>query len=102
MKGNLAIRVSGDNPNHHLWNNNGVWFLHYTVHPDALTKQRVRCSLKTKSLPVARRKRNRILAEVGQPCRTGHTVAQPEPTHAAQKETRPMENHRTGIANYAS
>ncbi len=64
MSGVLSIRIGGDNPNHHLWNNNGVWFVHYTVHPDALTKQRIRRSLQTKSLHVARRKRNQILAEV--------------------------------------
>ena len=63
MKGKLAIRISDGNPNHHLWNNNGVWFMHYTIHPDALTKQRIRCSLQTKSLRVARRKRDQRLAE---------------------------------------
>ena len=66
MKGSLAIRISGDNPNHHLWSNNGVWFMHYTIHPDALTKQRIRCSLQTRSLREARRKRNRILARAEQ------------------------------------
>lgn len=65
MKGSLAIRISGDNPNHHLWNNHGVWFLHYTIHPDALTKQRIRGSLQTRSLRVARRKRDQLLAEAG-------------------------------------
>ena len=30
----IAIRI-GSNPNHHLWNNNGTWWLHYTEHlPD--------------------------------------------------------------------
>ena len=28
-----GIRITADNPNHHLWNNHGTWFLHYTVHP---------------------------------------------------------------------
>jgi hypothetical protein len=57
----LAIRVRQDNPNHHLWDNNGTWFLHYTVHNPDFTKARVRQSLGTKSLVVARQLRNRFL-----------------------------------------
>ena len=37
-----AIRVSAENPNHHLWNNHGTWFLHYTVHPTPFTKEYAR------------------------------------------------------------
>lgn len=59
--GRLAIRVNEANPNHHLWNNNGVWFVHYTVHPDALTAQRVRRSLGTRDLAVARERRDQLL-----------------------------------------
>ncbi|NBR58180.1 MAG: hypothetical protein EBT89_03320 [Opitutaceae bacterium] len=32
-----ALRISEANPNHHLWNNNGTWFLHYTVYPTPFT-----------------------------------------------------------------
>jgi len=56
----LAIRVDGENLNHHLWNNNGTWFVHYTVYPTAITKQRVRCSLKTKCVEEARRRRDEL------------------------------------------
>ena len=59
--GQLAIRVNKENPNHHLWNNNGVWFVHYTVHPDALTARRVRRSLGTRDLGVARQRRDQLL-----------------------------------------
>jgi hypothetical protein len=38
----LAVRVNRANPNHHLWLNNGTWFVHFTVYPDNLTKERVR------------------------------------------------------------
>jgi len=48
------------NPNHHLWNNNGVWWIHYTFYPSPVTAERVRGSLKTKSLTEARRRRDRI------------------------------------------
>jgi hypothetical protein len=54
----LGIRVRAENPNHHLWNNHGTWFLHYTVHPTPYTKERVRRSLGTKDLEVARARRD--------------------------------------------
>lgn len=57
-----SVRVRPANPNHHLWNNNGTWYLHYTVHPTPLTKSRVRASLGTKSVEVARARRDEILA----------------------------------------
>ncbi len=56
-----SIRVNPGNPDHHLWNNHGTWFLHYTVHPTALTKERVRSSLRTKSLDEARARRDALL-----------------------------------------
>lgn len=57
-----SVRVRPTNPNHHLWNNNGTWYLHYTVHPTPLTKSRVRVSLETKSLDAARAKRDAFFA----------------------------------------
>ena len=57
----LSIRIYGDNPTHHLWNNNGVWFIHYTVYPTPITKKRIRRSLKTKCLKEAQAKRDQIL-----------------------------------------
>jgi hypothetical protein len=58
----LAIRVNPDNHNHHLWNNNGTWFIHYTVYPTPITKARVRRSLGTRDLAVARARRDELLA----------------------------------------
>ncbi len=57
----ISIRTNPANPNHHLWNNHGTWFIHYVVHPTAITKERVRRSLGTKSLSEARRLRDRVL-----------------------------------------
>ena len=54
----LSIRP--ENPNHHLWNNHGTWFLHYTVHPTPFTKERIRRSLGTKDVNVARERRDAI------------------------------------------
>ncbi len=60
-----SVRLRPSNPNHHLWNNNGTWYLHYTVHPTPLTKSRVRVSLETKDLEIARRRRDEKLARAG-------------------------------------
>jgi hypothetical protein len=59
-----AIRIAADNPNHHLWNNHGTWFLHYTVHPTEFTKERIRRSLGTKDLNTARTRRDAFFAHV--------------------------------------
>lgn len=61
----LSVRVNRSNPDHHLWNNNGTWFVHYTVYPDRLTKARIRHSLGTKSLAEARRKRDVLFRKWG-------------------------------------
>jgi hypothetical protein len=61
----LAIRVNPGNPNHHLWRNNGTWFVHYTVYPDAWTAERVRSSLRTKCLETARRRRDELFQRLG-------------------------------------
>lgn len=61
----LAVRVNDENPNHHLWNNNGTWFVHYTLHPDHLTSERVRRSLKTRSIDEARRRRDQLFQCLG-------------------------------------
>ena len=59
-----SIKINQNNPNHHLWNNNGVWFMHYTVFPTPLTKDRVRRSLGTRNVEEARRLRDVILAQL--------------------------------------
>ena len=60
----LRVRVHAENPNHHLWNNHGTWFLHYTVHPTPFTKERVRRSLGTPRLDVARERRDACFAHL--------------------------------------
>src|ERR1017187_6016098 len=49
------------NTNHHLWNNNGTWWMHYTEYPTPMTKERVRRSLQTKSVEQARLLRDEFL-----------------------------------------
>ena len=61
----LAIRVDETNANHHLWNNNGTWWLHYTVYPTPVTSERRRESLRTKCIEHARYKRDGIFRALG-------------------------------------
>ena len=58
----LAIRTTS-NPNHHLWSNNGTYWCHYTEHLPDYTKRRVRRSLHTSELGIARVLRDSILSE---------------------------------------
>ncbi len=56
------VRRKSD-PDHNLWNNNGVWFVIYTIHPTSATKER-RCeSLKTRCVETARQRRDQIFAQ---------------------------------------
>ncbi len=59
-----SIVVDASNENHHIWNNNGTWWMHYTVYPTAVTVKRVRKSLKTKDAHKAREQRDAILSSL--------------------------------------
>jgi hypothetical protein len=59
----IVLRINAANPNHHLWNNNGTWWCHYTEHRPDFTKRRVRMSLQTPRLAAARVKRDRWFSE---------------------------------------
>ena len=59
-----VLRFNAVNPNHHLWHNNGTWFLHYTVYPTPTTKERVRRSLGTKDVSVARERRDSFFQQL--------------------------------------
>lgn len=58
----LSIRVSEANRLHHLWNNNGTWWVHYTEHLPDFTKRRVRRSLGTRDQEEAVRRRDALLS----------------------------------------
>ena len=60
----LALRIDESNLNHHLWNNNGTWWIHYTIYPTPVTVERIRRSLKTKNLNEARALRDKILIQI--------------------------------------
>ena len=69
MTETLSIRIDPENPNHHLWRNHGTWWLHYTVLVDGVRQRRVRRSLHTRDLQVARRRRDRFFSGVQAPRR---------------------------------
>jgi hypothetical protein len=63
--GGMQATVSsrhGLNPDHNIWNNNGTWWCHFTVHDPDHTKERVRVSLGTKDREEARRQRDFIMS----------------------------------------
>lgn len=70
----LSVRVDPTNPNHHLWNNHGTWWLHFTVH-DGAEKRRERLSLRTTDLAVARKKRDTVLSNLERWIAAGGEVA---------------------------
>ena len=59
-----SVRIWVTNPDHHLYNNNGTWWMHYTAYTSPSTTQRIRRSLKTHDLDVAREKRDAIFADL--------------------------------------
>jgi hypothetical protein len=63
-QGRLSLRTAANNPNHHLWCNNGTWWAHFTVHRPDYTKERIRVSLGTKDVEQARTLRDLFLAGV--------------------------------------
>ncbi len=71
----IMFRKCSGNPNHHLWSNNGTWWLHYTVHLPDYTKRRVRRSLKTKCVVEARAKRDAVLSRMRFASRTAQNGA---------------------------
>ena len=60
----LALRLDKENLNHHLWNNNGTWWIHYTIYPTPVTAERIRQSLKTRILSDARKRRDDVFRKL--------------------------------------
>lgn len=57
----IITRRNAVGPNHHLWDNHGIWWFQATVHLGDGTAERVRISLRTKCVETARRRRDAIL-----------------------------------------
>lgn len=60
----LSIRVRADNPRHHLWLNNGTWWVHYTLTTFDERIRRVRRSLRTGDLSQAVTRRDALLTRL--------------------------------------
>lgn len=58
-----SIRIDQSNDTHHLWCNNGTWWLHYTVHFGHRVR-RIRRSLRTRSRAEAILKRDQHFHEI--------------------------------------
>ena len=59
----LVSKGRDSRPNHHLTNNNGTWWCQLTVHQGPFSK-RLRFSLETRDLEQARRRRDRLFAQL--------------------------------------
>lgn len=60
----LAVRhARGEN--HHLWKNNGTWWVSLTFHLPGFIKHRLRTSLGTRDITRARQLRDALLALYG-------------------------------------
>jgi hypothetical protein len=60
----LSLRTTALNTDHHLWNNNGTYWCHFTLHGPRGTKQRIRRSLRTADLASARQRRDALLSRL--------------------------------------
>ncbi len=60
----LAVRIDDSNRNHHIWNNNGTWWVHYTIYPTPVTAERRRRSLRTNDAATARIRRDALFMEL--------------------------------------
>jgi hypothetical protein len=69
----LITRRTKENPNHHLWNNNGTWWAWACLITSEGRRIRHRFSLETNDLEAARRKRDRVLNAMAQ--KSGHIAA---------------------------
>ncbi len=59
----ISVRVDPDQPNHHIWNNNGTWFMHYVVLLSPSRRKRIRFSLGTRDVEEARSIRDQFLSD---------------------------------------
>ncbi len=62
-RGYLSVRIDPSNRTHHLYLNNGHYWVHYTLHFD-FRKRRIRRSLKTRCLEVAIERRDELFARL--------------------------------------
>ena len=59
----LSVRVRGNNPDHHLFNNHGTWWCHFWAIADGVRQKRFRVNLHTKCRTRARAVRDGLLKD---------------------------------------
>ena len=79
----LVLRTNPRNLNHHLYNNNGTWWIHFHVHRPDFTKARIRESLGTRCLTMARELRDFALAHLALHARLGEPARSTQEGRAA-------------------
>ncbi|HTI98317.1 MAG TPA: hypothetical protein VL527_05380, partial [Dongiaceae bacterium] len=62
---NPPLPVFAGNANHHLWNNHGTFWCHFTLHLPDYTKQRLRLALGTRDFSEAQEMRDALLRLFG-------------------------------------
>jgi hypothetical protein len=62
-QGQLSSRAGKPGDRHHLWNNNGTFWVHYTLH-FGFRKRRIRRSLRTRSVEEAIRRRDELFTRI--------------------------------------
>jgi len=60
----LRLVTRRTDTNHHIWKNNGTWWIRFTLRSSEGQTMRPAYSLKTPDLDAARRKRDRILGAI--------------------------------------
>lgn len=96
-----SIRIDGGNPLHHIWCNNGTWWIHYTLHFHG-RKRRVRRSLDTGDVATATVRRDEFLARLGRegepvPPRQRHGPTLPGPRHHFSRPPFPSTAKETAL-----
>lgn len=86
-----SLRVDHANPLHHLWCNNGTWWVHYTLHFGG-RKRRIRRSLGTAEIDLAVQRRDELLTRLATegelvPDRRPRRIDVPDPTGSAADRT---------------
>ena len=76
-----SLRIDTSNDTHHLWCNNGTWWVHYTLH-FGHRKRRIRRSLETSTVDEAVRRRDALLARLAV---EGETVADRRPVQGVER-----------------
>ena len=98
--GRLSIRINSTNRKHHLWCNNGSWWVAYVLH-FAGRKRRIRRSLGTSCVEEAIRRRDELFARIE---RDGEEVPERRPKSREEDDMRPRVSgiHCVNVTSYVA